>query len=71
MSGTHLSSAANVRRLSTADISKLNKDNLKTALNAILTDNTAANDAPGDQYVNALLRLKKRWTTWNDPLQVN
>ena len=61
MSGTDLTSAANVRRLSTADISKLNKDNLKTALNAILNDNTVANDAPGDQYVNALLRLENKF----------
>ena len=37
----------------------------------VITETPHANDAPGDQYVNALLRLKKRWTTWNDPLQVN
>ena len=56
-----LTSIAVVRRMSSSDIGKLNKDNLKTALNTMMTDNGNDSAASNDMYTRTLLRLEKKF----------
>ena len=56
-----LTSIAVVRRMSSSDIGKLNKDSLKTALNTLMTDNGNDSAASNDMYTQTLLRLEKKF----------